>query len=139
LAEGRVLLAFFPLCLLVAWGSLRFWWQNWRKLKLSWKYQLALTLGLAALAHTLFLILYRVLTSYGRPDRIIEFPQGRFFLLALLPLSAIFFVGLRMAIPARLRKLVPAWFGYYLWFFGLLAYALLMLFGGFLPYYYNQN
>lgn len=135
------MLGFFLLSLLVLWGVFRA--LNLRKrsqvAETAIPQPLAFILGIATLAHLLFLTLYRVLTTYGRPDDVVEFPQGRFFLLALLPLSAIFFVGLRMAIPARLRKLVPAWFGYYLWFFGLLAYALLMLFGGFLPYYYNQN
>ncbi|MEI6043902.1 MAG: hypothetical protein WCS37_05875, partial [Chloroflexota bacterium] len=94
---------------------------------------------LASLTHLLFLMLFRVLTTYNRADGVIEFPDGRFLLLALLPSSAIFFGGLRAVLPLRLRELAPLWPGLYLWHLGLLAYALIMLFGSFLPYYYNQN
>jgi len=109
------------------------------RLKRSWPFYLALTLGLASLAHVLALIFFRILTSYVRLDQLLDFPQGRFFLLALLPLAALFFSGWRACLPAKVRERSTLWLGFYCWLFSLLIYGLLVIFGSFLPYYYNQN
>ncbi len=152
-AEGRLIVGFLGLSLLAIWGMLRATrsaikarsaarksaYPTEENYLARWLFHLALTLGLAALAHALFLILYRVLTSYRQEGRLIEFPEGRFFLLALLPMAALFLGGLRALPPVRLRQRIPLHFGLYCWFFGLFLYALMMLFGNFLPYYYNQN
>lgn len=145
-AEGRVMLGIFLLFLVAIWGiarTVRCLLRTRGKTtplyngKPRWAVHLALTLGLAVLIHFLFLVIFRIFTTYPRSPEVIEFPQGRFFLLGLVALSALLFSGLRAALPTRLRQQAALWSGFYLWFLGLLVYSLIMIFGGLLPYYYN--